>query len=400
MGQLKPSEVRLLLIFGVTVLLLGSFFLYEWYARGVQAVNAEKIELQAQRNSLLTMKTQQNEFNQKRVWLRKHQPVARDEFEAKEVLDRVVSVQGIEAAGLTLISAPPEKDPRLEPYYWAFERRVIVSGGIQNIVQWLVTLQSEKEFRAITHLHVFPKKKKEPEALTCEVVIEQRFATEGILAMTSANMPSVITTLDVEAPVAGAMAPVVDNVATEGAAAKPTTTTTKRIITPSATPPSFNDANQNEAAPAEKPAVSRPRVRLPGGPPSTGGEQTNASGAVGSGVLANARRSRVGRGPTPPPPMSGDITFAEENGQDPLLISTGIERIQDAVGDAVPITVEPTSIPVDAGVEMDAPGPPTTFQSISRDGIVGEDWDQNSPGAGGEAAEVGMDEAMEAPDTN
>ncbi|MFT4641845.1 MAG: hypothetical protein ACI8T1_005189, partial [Verrucomicrobiales bacterium] len=97
MGQLKPSEVRLLLIFGVTVLLLGSFFLYEWYARGVQAVNAEKIELQAQRNSLLTMKTQQNEFNQKRVWLRKHQPVARDEFEAKEVLDRVVSVQGIEA---------------------------------------------------------------------------------------------------------------------------------------------------------------------------------------------------------------------------------------------------------------------------------------------------------------
>lgn len=32
MGQLKPSEVRLLILFGATVLLLGTYFLYEWYA--------------------------------------------------------------------------------------------------------------------------------------------------------------------------------------------------------------------------------------------------------------------------------------------------------------------------------------------------------------------------------
>ena len=91
---------------------------------------------------------------------------------------------------------------------------------------------------------------------------------------------------------------------------------------------------------------------------------------------------------------------AEERGEDPSRISTGIELIEDAVGDAVPIIAEPTTVPIETGAQETAPGPSTTYESISRDAIVGEPWDENTPGAGGDPSSAEIGDVPEAPDTN
>lgn len=395
MGQLKASEVRLLIIFLATVVLLGTFFGYEWYAKALQQVKAQKVDLQAQRQSLLQMKTQEIEFNQKRDWLNKNQPIARDEFEAKENLDRILDVRGIEASGLTLISSPPEKAPSRETYYWAFERRVVVAGSIENIVQWLTQLQSESAFRVITHMHLFPKKKKEPENLTCEVTIEQRYATEEILAMSNVTLKPVGAPVPVIDPVPALNTPdVVPTGASvsankPGDAAKPAganeaNTPTQRPRA-AVKPPTFNTSKPATTSPpaggADGKPPARPRVRLPNAKPAAlpaGGEnETSLVRGSNRASFASVDGRVIRGGPTPPPLMAGDNPGGVGE------VSTGVELVPDAIDEAVPVVARPvTSTRADNGVPADAPDIARPFDSINPNAIAGLPWDETSPGAG------------------
>ena len=92
MGQLKPRELRLVLFFFLTVLVLGSFFLYEWYAKSLGELKAENVNLMAERQSLLSMKLQQNDYNEKRVWLNQNQPISQDS--RRSLRDRSASFGG------------------------------------------------------------------------------------------------------------------------------------------------------------------------------------------------------------------------------------------------------------------------------------------------------------------
>jgi len=392
MGQLKASEVRLLLIFLGTVLLLVTFFGHEWYSKGLQTVNSQKIDLQAQRQSLLTMKKQEIEFNQKRDWLNKNQPVAADEYEAKENLDRILAVRGIEASGLTLISSPPEKAPSRETYYWAFERRVVVAGSIENIVQWMTQLQSESAFRVVTHLHLFPKKKKEAENLTCEVTIEQRYATKEILAMSNVTLRSMGPAPEID-PVPALNVP---NVVPTGSAApadqgnksgdsEGVNEMSNPVKRPQATvkPPSFNSSPPATTSPSAggddgKPA--RPRVRLPGAKPPTlpaGENKTSLVTGSNRASFASVDGRVIRGGPTPPPQMAGDNPGGLGE------VSTGVELVPDAVDEAVPVVERSASIiRVDNGAPVDGPDISRPFQSINPKAVVGLPWNENTPGAG------------------
>ena len=377
MGQLKPSEVRLLIIFCLTVLALGSFFVYGWYSKALSGLEAEKERWQVKRTSLLALRAKQNEFNRKRVWLNQYQPVARDRFEAKEALDRVMSSARIQAASLTVVSVPPEKDPDRDNHYWAFERRVVVRGGIESLIQWLVQLQSERSFRAVTHLHIFPKKKTEPETLTCEVTIEQWFGYPG---------GAIAGAPEVNGPVADPAGKIAGD--PQGAANE----------VDSGTPPQDNpsttggpgEGNANTASPPDpgsNPVISEPKTPLresPTSETSAGGEKRSDQVYVGTGtgVLGSVRRTRIPRGPAPPPPMASDLAAAEARGAEAADVVTGIEQIREAVGDAVPIILpEPVTLPVGVDTNPDKPRPRQPYQSISRNPIVGEDWDENTPGA-------------------
>ncbi len=392
MGQLKPSEVRLLVIFGLTVLILGSLFAYEIYAKRKQEVKAELVTLEAEQRSLQAVRTQQQEFNQKRVWLDKHQPLVRDEFHAKEVLDNVVSVRGVEAAGLTFVNSPPEKEPRKEPYYWAFQRRLVVQGSIQNIVQWLAELQSETAFRAITHLHIYPKKRKEAEMLTCEVTVEQRYATEDVILATTPGAAFRPSGAAAPAP------PVEENTTPEPPPEKEgtpgnTPTTTKIIKDPAATLQATTPAESNSTAttpskvapPATRrvtlpppaggggnaPKVKRPTVRPPtANPPGTGFANPSAGN---NGVLANSSR-RVGA-IQPPPPLQADLdraqVIAEDTGNPVQSVTPKIAPVGDQ------IAVEYTDGAQGAGTEVvpgtgGAPRGPNELRPVKASEVIGE----------------------------
>src|SRR5690606_32511226 len=63
-----------------------------------------------------------------------------------------------------------------------FSRTVVVSGGLQGIIEWLASLQSEKSFRAVTQFHIRPEKKTEPEILRCQITLEQRYALDPAIS--------------------------------------------------------------------------------------------------------------------------------------------------------------------------------------------------------------------------
>jgi|MDTC01.1.fsa_nt_gb hypothetical protein len=377
MGQLKPSEVRLLIFFCLTVLGLASFFGYEQYAKKTALLTAKKGQLEADRQHLLTLKTQLSEYNEKLVWMNDKQPLARDEYAAKDALDRVVSLRGIEAADLTLISSPPEKSPQLEEYYWAFERRMVVQGSLQNIVQWTTSLQSETAFRAVTQLHIFPKKKKEPETLTCEITVEQRYATDEVIKKTAPGTALAAITAQMTAP---------------------TTTIAPELSGPGIPKPMPNTspaaeansvAGEVEKSTDERPSVSRrvvtpgtadeeskpvrPKVRLPK-PALPKDTSTSIGNGQSSGLLANARRSNASKVPLPPV-MQEDLDaakqFAYDNDTNVEAVRTGVVAHEEPEASA--------PMPAFRVSAEQLPLAPDTVNVPLR--AVGEAWDANTPSA-------------------
>lgn len=101
--------------------------------------------------------------------------------------------------------------------------------------------------------------------------------------------------------------------------------------------------------------------------------------------------------------MAGDIAqaaqTAAEYGQDPAPVRTGIEAVPDAVPETAYTPREiPTAIRIDEQPSnLDAPGPRQNVRAVLPDGIVGEDWNQDTPGAGGESAAIETEVVTDSP---
>ncbi len=374
MGQLKPSEVRLLIFFCLTVVGLASFLAYEQYAKKIAALKVQKAQFEGEREHLRTLKTQQTEYNEKLNWMNDNQPLARDEFAAKDALDNVVSLRGIEAAGLVLVSSPPEKGHRMEDFYWAFERRMVVQGSLQNIVQWMTNLQSETAFRAVTQLHIFPKKKKEAEILTCEITVEQRYATDEVIQKTTpgvalasmapqeSSTPAVqptLTSAGMPAPVP--MKPAVETPEAEKAASADQPPVSRRVVTPG--------ASSDDAKPA------RPKVRLPK-PVVPKDESTSSTGRADSAsVLSDARRNSAGSKAPLPPVLQEDLDAAKQFAYD---TETEVRAVRTGIVSAeVSETTNP--VPVFRAEPGQLPSSPDAVPLNDAVPAVGEAWDADTP---------------------
>lgn len=170
MAKLKPSEFRLLLVFGIVAFILVNFYGYTWLRKKHNDINNEQVDLEAQVMQAENYALQEEDSLRKEAWLAKRVPVYRTEDEMKTFLIKFVrqkaAEHGVEAE---LHSQEPVGDG---PFMRSRLEVKQISGSIDTLVQWIYSLLDPEQFRTITSLEL-KAKPKDPTTLFCELVIEQ-----------------------------------------------------------------------------------------------------------------------------------------------------------------------------------------------------------------------------------
>lgn len=353
MDRLKPSELRLLILFALTILGVVSFFGYDFYAKRAKEQVTQIDQLKAQHNMLLSMGARVDEHHKKVLWLNERQPVVledpAEELKAEKSLDEIVSDSAVKSAGLERLDVRAV-EAKTEGFSRIFSRSVKVQGELEPIVQWLASLQSESSFRVVSKLRLTPPKKNEPEVLQCEATIEQWYATPAAVA--SSNPRVAAGEKRPEMPTGKGKEPSAEAPPTPGApnpAALPAGGAVPVIHRPeggTSTPPPSSVAPTNPSG--RQPIVPAPVVLPP--PTDAGNSPSNSS---------SNRPPIIPRGAVATPNSPGPITPGTANGSaPPPVVNQFGETVPGTPGAAPPIT---PSIPSRGALRETAPsGAPTT----------------------------------------
>ena len=197
MAKLKPSEFRLMLIFGILAFALGNVYGYKLLTNRHNEVKNKREDLRARLTQAENLALQEEDSFRKQEWLAKRVPVYPNEDHMKTFLLKFVRQK---AAAFGLNPEPQPQEPELVDGYMRSKLEVSdVSGSIDTIIQFIFSLQDPEEFRAITSLEL-KAKPKDPTVVFCELVIEQWWNPDSLSIAASSNIAPAESGVGVQPP--------------------------------------------------------------------------------------------------------------------------------------------------------------------------------------------------------
>lgn len=183
MTPLKPSEKRLLTVFGIAAFILLNLFGFSWMKKRNLALDTQRIKLEARSAELLVMKGQAPEAQQKRTFLDQHLQAYPDEVTREIYLDKFIQN---EATSLSLELRKNQPKPvKLEPLFHKSVYTAEVSGAWDDILEFIYRLQAPKDFRFVSSLRLKSQKKEggsdEASDVVCTFEIEKWWSPESAL---------------------------------------------------------------------------------------------------------------------------------------------------------------------------------------------------------------------------
>jgi hypothetical protein len=181
MTPLKPSEKRLLLVFGTAAFILFNLLGFSWYKKRTLLLQSQRVKLEARANLLEVMKTQAPEAELKRAWLDDHLQAYADEAARETYLDGFVQR---EAKDLDLeIRKNQPKPALLEELFHKSRYTAEVTGEWDNVLEFMYRLQSPKAFHFVSNLTLKSQKKEgstdEAANAVCTFEIEKWWSPES-----------------------------------------------------------------------------------------------------------------------------------------------------------------------------------------------------------------------------
>jgi len=183
MTPLKPSEKRLLTIFGVATFILLNLLGFSWYKKRTVALQSQRITLESRVRELEFMKTQAPEADLKRAYLDDHLQAYPDEARRETYLDEFVQK---EAGDLDLeVRKNQPMPPKLDPLFHKSRYQAEVSGDWDNVLEFIFRLQSPKAFRFVPSIRLKSQKKEgttdEAADVVCTFEIEKWWSPESVM---------------------------------------------------------------------------------------------------------------------------------------------------------------------------------------------------------------------------
>lgn len=218
MTQLKPSEKRLLIAFGIAAFVLFNLLGFSWMKKRSLVLERQRITLETRSRELDVWKSRAGEAELKRAYLEQHLQVYPDEAFRETYLDSFILRQ-VEDLDLEVRKNLP-LPVKLEPLFHKSRYTAEVVGEWDNILEFIYRLQSPKEFRFVPRISLKSQKKEgstapageEAPNVVCTFEIEKWWSPESAAEVITDELPP-------ETPVPAT------TTGTDGAPADPATTT-------------------------------------------------------------------------------------------------------------------------------------------------------------------------------
>lgn len=199
MAKLKPSEFRLLLMFGIVAFLLVNAYGYKELTARHNAVITQREQLVGKLKTADVYQRQEAESLQKEQWLMSRVKVFRSQDEMKTYLLKLVEQR---ASSFNLVPELQPREPELKDGYMRSILEVKLSGTIDQLLPLVFSLQDPEEFRSITSFDL-KSKPKEPTTLFLEFTIEQWWNPDSPELIASGAAAPVVEMPAPVAPAAG-----------------------------------------------------------------------------------------------------------------------------------------------------------------------------------------------------
>ena len=253
MTQLKPSEKRLLIFFGIAAFILLNLLGFNWLKKRNVLLERQRITVESRIRELEMWQGKAAEAEQKRSYLDQHLQAYADEATRETYLDDFIKR---EASDLDLEVRKNVTMPALlEQHFHKSRYTAEVSGAWDDIFEFIYRLQQPKEFRFVRTLRLKSQKKEgssdEAADAVCTFEIEKWWSPE------SAHLEDALTAPDTAAAEAAPLAPEAAPLAPEAAAPAPAADSTDEPVLPKTeqTPP--------EAVPTPETAMGQPPTASP-----------------------------------------------------------------------------------------------------------------------------------------
>lgn len=182
MTPLKPSEKRLLSIFGVAAFILLNLLGFSWYSKKMQLLEQQASKQETRGRILESMKSRAAEAEQKQAYLAKNLVVYPDDTTRDNYLDNFV-LDLSRKLDLSL-RANQILDPKLEELFHKSRYKGEVTGKWDNVLQFIYELQQPSQFRFVPNLSLKPQKKDatsdEPADVVCVFTLEKWWSPDSV----------------------------------------------------------------------------------------------------------------------------------------------------------------------------------------------------------------------------
>lgn len=185
MTPLKPSEKRLLTIFGVAGFILLNLLGFSWYSKKTIALEQQGSKLEIRGRILQSLKAQAPEAEQKQLYLAKYLKAYPDETARDGYLDNFIQNEATKL-GLELKKNKIE-EAKLETLFHKSRYSGEVTGKWDNVLEFLRALQQPTEFRFVPGISLKSQKKEASSDEAADVVCG--FSIEKWWSPDSANIP-------------------------------------------------------------------------------------------------------------------------------------------------------------------------------------------------------------------
>ncbi|MEM9478507.1 MAG: hypothetical protein AAGA58_02470 [Verrucomicrobiota bacterium] len=195
MPQLKNSEKRLLLIFGVLIFGLGNLFLFSFGKKKWNELTSTRDRVEAQLNGYKLELPEKQKWELRRQWLGQNQPLFTTEEDKAPKLQSSIDEMAL-LTGVSVTIKPIEHG--VEIYHQHIGVSVDVRGAANEVLQFASLLQDQSKFREVTSFSV-KSEKNDPSRLLLQ------FTLQELYSLNLADPPSLETEGPTEATAAAAV---------------------------------------------------------------------------------------------------------------------------------------------------------------------------------------------------
>lgn len=182
MTPLKPSEKRLLLIFGIAGFLLLNLLGFSWYSKKKLVLEQQRSKLETRGRMLEGMKSKYAEAEEKQAYLAKYlkaypDPTTRDSYLDNFILDLHKRLD-LELKQNQILEA------KLDDLFHKSRYHGVVTGSWDNVLEFIYQLQQPTEFRFVPQISLKSQKKEaaseEAADVVCTFDIEKWWSPDSV----------------------------------------------------------------------------------------------------------------------------------------------------------------------------------------------------------------------------